>query len=245
MSAVRNLCEWRKFKTVVGRRTRRFVGCAERTVSLDDAQSARYTIKKFRKLRKLLPVVMRSIVVAAFFLLSALSAGTDTPDTRLIACLACHGANGQSEIPAVPSLGGQPAFYLTIQLLMFRERLRVVEPMNQMLKGLKDDDLREMATYLAKLPPPAPASGSIDAARMEGARALIEQHRCNFCHKRDYSGEQNVPRLAGQREDYLAKSLKEYKYNTRRGYDASMADVLYPISDEQILDLAYFLSRLR
>jgi len=24
-----------------------------------------------------------------------------------------------------------------------------------------------------------------------------------------------------------------------------MADVLYPISDEQILDLAYFLSRLR
>ena len=128
---------------------------------------------------------------------------------------------------------------------MFRERLRLVEPMSQMLQGLKDDDLRGMATYLAKLPPPEPAGGSVDAARMERARALIEQHRCNFCHQRDYSGEQNVPRLAGQREDYLAKALQEYKYNARRGYDASMADVLYPISDEQILDLAYFLSRLR
>ena len=41
------------------------------------------------------------------------------------------------------------------------------------------------------------------------------------------------------------KALREYKNNTRRGYDASMSDVLYPISDEQIRDLAYFLSRLR
>jgi cytochrome c553 len=80
---------------------------------------------------------------------------------------------------------------------------------------------------------------------MERARELIDQHRCNFCHKRDYSGEQNVPRLAGQREAYLVKALREYKNNMRRGYDASMADVLYPISDEQILDLAYFLARLR
>ena len=55
----------------------------------------------------------------------------------------------------------------------------------------------------------------------------------------------NVPRLAGQREDYLVKTLREYKNNTRRGYDASMADVLYQISDEQIVDLAYCLARLR
>jgi cytochrome c553 len=38
---------------------------------------------------------------------------------------------------------------------MFREKLRVVEPMNQMLQGLKDDNLRSMAAQLAKLPPPA------------------------------------------------------------------------------------------
>jgi cytochrome c553 len=80
---------------------------------------------------------------------------------------------------------------------------------------------------------------------VDRAQALIAQHRCNFCHNPDYSGEQNVPRLASQREDYLVKALREYKDNTRRGYDASMADVLYLISDEQILDLAYFFARLR
>lgn len=188
---------------------------------------------------------MSSIIVAAFMLLSAFSLDAETLEARLSSCLACHGAGGQSTIPEVPSLGGQPAFYLTIQLVMFREKLRVVEPMNQVMQGLKDDDLRDMAAYLAKLPPPEPAGGPADPARVERAQALIEQHRCNFCHNRDYSGEQNVPRLAGQREDYLVKALREYKDNTRRGYDASMADVLYLISDEQILDLAYFLARLR
>jgi cytochrome c553 len=182
---------------------------------------------------------------AALVLLTALPVIADTFEARLAPCLACHGTNGQSVIPEVPSLGGQPVFYLTVQLLMFREKLRIVEPMNQMLQGLTDDDLRSMAAYLAKLPPPAPADGPIDNTRMEQARALIEQHRCNFCHNRDYSGGENVPRLVGQREDYLVKALREYKNNTRRGYDASMADVLFPITDEQLLDLAYFLARLR
>jgi cytochrome c553 len=177
--------------------------------------------------------------------LLARAVNADTIEGRLAPCLACHGANGQSAIPEVPSLGGQPDFYLTVQLLMFREKLRVVEPMNQVMQGFKDDDLRDMAAFLTKLPPPEPAGDSMDAARMERARALIEQHRCNFCHQGNYSGEENVPRLAGQREDYLVKALREYKNNTRRGYDASMADVLFLISDEQILDLAYFLARLR
>ena len=199
----------------------------------------------FRKYLLESRIVIRGIVAATFVLLPALTAGADTIEARLAPCLACHGANGQSIIPEVPSLGGQPAFYLTIQLVMFREKLRVVEPMNQMMQGLRDDDLRNMASQLAKLPTPKPADGPVDSARVERARTLIEEHRCNFCHNPDYSGEQNVPRLAGQREDYLVKALREYKNNTRRGYDASMADVLYPISDEQILDLAYFLARLR
>lgn len=188
---------------------------------------------------------MRGFVVAMLVLLSALPASAASLEERLAPCLACHGKKGQSEIPEVPSLGAQPAFYITIQLFMFREKLRVVELMNEVTKGLSDDELRSMADFISKLPPPQPVGPPADPARMERARALIEQHRCNFCHNRDYAGAENVPRLAGQREDYLVKTLREYKSNTRRGYDASMADVLYPISDEQILDLAYFLAHLR
>src|SRR5262244_97211 len=61
---------------------------------------------------------------------------------RLAPCLACHGERGQSEQPEVPSLGAQPAFYVMVQLYMFRERLRTVEMMHATMQGLADDDLR-------------------------------------------------------------------------------------------------------
>ena len=59
------------------------------------------------------------------------------------------------------------------------------------------------------------------------------------------SGRDNIPHIANQREDYLAKTLREYKSNTRHGYDASMADVMQPISEAQIAELAYFLARVK
>ena len=178
-------------------------------------------------------------------LMAALPVAAAAFEERLAPCLACHGEKGQSETPEVPSLGAQPAFYVMVQLYMFRERLRTVEVMNAMTQGLTDDDLRGMADAIAKLPPPRPVEASGDPARLDRARALIQQHRCAFCHNPDFSGAQQVPRLAGQREDYLVKALREYKNNTRRAYDPAMADVLYDISDEQILDLAYFLAHIR
>jgi cytochrome c553 len=178
------------------------------------------------------------------FMMAALPVTAASLEERLAPCLACHGAQGQSEQPEVPSLGAQPAFYVMVQLYMFRERLRIVEVMNATTQGLTDDDLRSMAEVIATLPPPPPAADPGDPARLEQARALIQQHRCNFCHNPDFSGAQQVPRLAGQREDYLVKALREYKNNTRRGYDPAMAEVLYAISDEQLRDLAYFLARL-
>lgn len=188
--------------------------------------------------------LMHTIVAAALVLSPALVVAAETLETRLAPCLACHGEKGQSVKPEVPSLGGQPEFYLTVQLLMFRDRLRAVDVMNKTLLGFSNDDLRNTAAFLAKLPPPQ-SGGTADPARVEKARAIIGQNHCNVCHDRDFAGQQNVPRLAGQREDYLVKALREHKDNTRRGYDASMADVIYHISDEQIADLAYFLARLR
>ena len=188
---------------------------------------------------------MRRVAVAATLAgLAALPVCAQTSQERLTVCLTCHGEKGQSENPEVPSLGAQPAFYLLIQLYMFRERQRVVEVMNEATKALTDDELRNLADIVSKLPPPAPVEGPADDARMERARVLIQQHRCNFCH-RNLTGRENVPRLAGQREDYLSKTLHEYKTNIRRGYDASMAEVMYPLNDAQILDLAYFIARAR
>lgn len=166
-------------------------------------------------------------------------------EERVAPCLACHGEKGQSENPEVPSLGGQQAPYVLIQLFLFREKQRVVEIMNEMAKGFSDDDLRKFSDFIAKLPKPQPPAGEVDAARMQRAQVLVQQNRCGFCHNTDFSGRDNVPRIANQREDYLVKTLREYKSNARAGYDASMADVVAVLNDEQIVELSYYIAHVR
>jgi cytochrome c553 len=163
---------------------------------------------------------------------------------KLEPCLACHGAQGQSETANVPSLGAQNAAYVLIQLFMFREGLRLAEPMNDMAKGLSDDDLRSISSDIAALPPPRPPASDGDPSRLDRARALVEQNHCNICHRLDFSGQENVPRVADQREDYLLKALREYKSGARHGYDATMAEALQPVGDAQIVELAYYLAHL-
>jgi len=189
---------------------------------------------------------MRGLTVGAILAgLAVLPVCAQQLDARLPTCFACHGENGTSQLPDIPSLGAQPAFYVTVQMLMFRDKLRVTEPMNEMAKGLTDDDLRKAADIISKLPAPPPVADNPDPARMDKARALATQHRCNFCHQTNFQGLDNVPRLAGQREDYLLKALRGYKDNSRRGYDAQMSEVVYGMKDEDFVDLAYFLARVK
>jgi cytochrome c553 len=184
-------------------------------------------------------------LVIAALLTGVLPAGGADLSEKLAPCLACHGAEGQSEIDKVPSLGAQPAPYSVIQMFMFREKMRVVEPMNDMAKELSDDDLQATAAALAALPAPKPPPDPGNPARLERARTLAEQNHCNICHRADFSGQQNVPRLADQREDYLLKTLREYKSAARRGYDPIMVEVLQPIDDAQLVELAYYLAHTR
>jgi cytochrome c553 len=197
------------------------------------------------------PAVMRlpvrligSFVAAGLLLPLCISClGAQPLEDRLPACFACHGKNGQSQLPDVPSLGAQPRFYALIQLVLFRDKLRVFVPMNEMLSGLADDELRKAADLIGTSPPPQPPVEPEDRARMERARELASKHRCDFCHQANFEGHDNVPRLAGQREDYLLKALRSYKDNSRYAYDAQMADVVYPLQDRDFVELAYFLAR--
>src|SRR5438132_177277 len=121
--------------------------------------------------------------------------------SRMARCISR--SSRQSENLEVPSLGAQPAPFVLIQLYLFREKQRRVEPMTQAAQGLTDDDLRQFSEFIVKLPAPKPPQGAPDAARIERGRALAQSHRCGFCHSPDFSGHDNIPRLAAQREDYL------------------------------------------
>jgi cytochrome c553 len=186
-----------------------------------------------------------SLIALVLVYATAVPCFAESLQERMSLCLACHGESGESQNPEVPSLGAEPAPYVLIQLYLFREKQRLVDSMNEATKDLTDEDLRQFSDSIAKLPAPKPPPESPDPGRMERGQALAQKYRCGFCHNRDLAGHDNVPRLAAQREDYLVKSLREYKSSTRHGYDATMAEVTQPIPEAEILDLAYFMARAR
>jgi cytochrome c553 len=160
-------------------------------------------------------------------------------------CAACHGANGRTETPGVPVLAGQHSLYAITQLFLFREGRRTDERMTAVAKTLTDDDLRGFSDYIGTLPPvPAPPPATPpDAARMSKGKALAEQHKCLVCHGADLGGGQQVPRIAGQREEYLQASLHGFKSGKRAAYTQAMPSAVSQIPVDELDTLAYFVAR--
>ena len=186
-------------------------------------------------------------VIAAGVIACALTANAQalSYEEKLPACLACHGEKGISATAEVPSLAGMPADFTLIQLFLFRQGTRKVEIMNDLAKDMTDDDLRKFSEYFAKLPPPKASGDAADPQVAARAQAVIAKNHCSSCHNPDFSGREQMPRLAGQREDYLLKALRDYKSAQRPGYDATMDEVIRPVTEQDIVDLAHYLARLR
>ena len=173
-------------------------------------------------------------------------------------CAACHGSEGRSELPLVPSLAGQHSFYAITQLFLFRDGRRNDHPasaaMSALAKGMSDGDLRGYSEAVARLPAAALAASPVepaalpprDPARFERGRQLAADHRCSSCHGADLAGGGQVPRLGGQREDYLQIALKGFQSGTRLGYTPAMNEALSGLKAEDLDDLAlYIASSLR
>jgi cytochrome c553 len=160
-------------------------------------------------------------------------------------CLACHGENGASPTPDTPSLGGIPEFYALLQLVEFRDGNRKSEVMRDVVQDMTDDDLRAAAAFVAEQPrPPAPEEQG-DPERMRRAASLVAKNRCGNCHGKQYLGGEQMPPLRHQREDYLLKALLDYKAERRLGDRAAMVEVVTPLSDADLGDLAHYFAHVR
>lgn len=180
-------------------------------------------------------------MLAAALLLSAGSAvAQDMPlAERIKLCAACHGEDGNSQVPNVPSLAGQPEFFLVNQVFLFREGVRKVEGMSELLKGLKDPDLVAIAKHFAALEP-RPSTEPVDPALVKRGAALAGPMRCASCHLPGLAGQQQMPRLARQRIDYLIHSMKQFRDGTRSGADTLMSNVVAGTSDADLAALAHY-----
>jgi cytochrome c553 len=190
------------------------------------------------------PLARGAALAALLLLAPAALALAASFEERTALCLACHGPDGQSLIPETPSIGGQPFFFVVAQLFLFRRGGRANAAMSEVARPMTDDDLRAFGEWVARLPPPRPPEAAADPARIARGTALVRQRPCTACHNPDFSGREQMPRLAHQREEYLLRAMREYKSGARIGYGSSMSEELVGLSDTDLQDLAYFLAHL-
>lgn len=158
---------------------------------------------------------------------------------RIKQCATCHGEDGNSKLEKIPSLAGQPEFFILNQLFLMREGVRKIEAMAPFVKDLKDEDLQALAAHFSKLPPRA-SEENVDPDLVKRGAALSERLRCTSCHLPTLAGQEQMPRLARQRIDYMVDAMKAYRDNKREGADTAMTAVIVGISDADLTALAHY-----
>jgi cytochrome c553 len=183
--------------------------------------------------------------LSALAIVPARAADTAAVKEKAELCAGCHGENGISQTENIPSLAGQQDQFLQWQLVFFRSGARKNEQMQPIVEQITNDDIRNLGAYFASLAPPKPSSPDDNPDLSKKGAQAAAGRRCASCHADTFAGTKAVARLAGQREEYLVKALHDYKSGVRSGgAGAAMADVAYPLSDEEITALAHYLSHL-
>jgi cytochrome c553 len=182
-------------------------------------------------------------LAAVFLCVAQASAQSGGLSEKIQLCSACHGEDGNSKIEKIPSLAGQPAFFILNQLFLMREGVRKVEAMAPIVKDLKDDDLDGLSKHFANLPARR-SDEPVDPALAKRGADISVQRRCGSCHLPSLAGTDQMPRLARQRIDYLTISLKEFRDGTRPGGDTAMSANVAGASDADLVALAHYCASL-
>lgn len=188
----------------------------------------------------------RMLTLASAMALCGSAAARASPPApaTLAVCGSCHGADGNSPSPAIPSIAGQPRLFIENQLVVIREGLREVPVMKDSVARLSDEEIVALARHYAEQPLKPPAM-RVDAAKARRGAELSRKALCGTCHLPDYAGQQQVPRLAGQHEDYLLLAMKSFRDQPGPGRDTIMSASLYGLKDAELADLAHYLAAFK
>ena len=166
----------------------------------------------------------------------ALAAGRE----RATLCSVCHGEDGNSRKPDVPNLAGQNPHYLWKQIDNFASGRRRNFVMQALAKDFTDEDKINLAIYFASN---MPRTGPADPQRAPRGAKLFRQ-RCAACHGPDGHGTRDYARLAGQRREYLVATLTAFRDGNGKRRSNVMSAQVRELSDDDIADLAAYLSAL-
>jgi cytochrome c553 len=158
-------------------------------------------------------------------------------------CAGCHGENGVPQEKTTPIIWGQTLGYQYLQLRDYKNGDRKNEQMTPVVEMLERQDLLALAEYFSKqawprnLAPPVPPDVAERAARANTAVG------CTGCHQGQYQGEGTQPRLAGQNEAYMSKTMLEIRTGERAN-NPGMTTLMKATSLDDIKALAQYLAAL-
>jgi cytochrome c553 len=158
-------------------------------------------------------------------------------------CDACHGPGGNSVLAETPSLAGQTARYLYLQLKDFKEKRRENPLMSPMAANLDKAQMLALAQYYAEKKLKA-NDFKVASEKVRAGKAKAGEVLCPMCHLGGFSGQNEIPRVAGQRYDYIVKQLKDFKAMKRTNDAGNMTSVSKTLNDEDIDALAQYITSL-
>ena len=185
--------------------------------------------------------VVGGFVIAT--LVAVPSAGAQSIEEKAQACGACHGENGVPPDKSWPVIWGQHQGYLYLQLRDFKSGSRENEVMGPIAQALERDDMLALGLYFSQKAWPnlrqlrAPDMVAAQAARANGSVG------CTGCHQAGYLGEGTQPRLAGQRYEYILKSMMDFRTGSR-GNNPGMSELMRATSEDDLKALAAYLAGL-
>ncbi len=158
-------------------------------------------------------------------------------------CAACHGQNGKPVDKTIPIIWGQQAGYIYIQLRDFKRGDRKNEIMQPIVSSFEKEDMLAIAEYFAQKP--WPNLGQPRSAKDVAQRALSAERSvgCTSCHLDQFQGAGTTPRLAGQSQEYLAKTIADFRTRAR-GNNPGMTDLMRATSPDDLAALAEYLGGL-
>ena len=203
-----------------------------------------------------------SLLLAASLAAPVFSAHADAPKAAAKAdpakgaasyapvCAACHGADGNSMVPANPKLAQQHPEYIQKQLQEFKSGKRANPIMMGMVAALSDEDMKNMAVWLStqKAAPGNSSDKNLVALGERIYRGGIADRQiaaCAGCHSPNGAGiPAQYPRLSGQHADYTAAQLTAFRDGVRLN-SLQMTQVASKLNDREIKAVADYIAGLR
>ena len=186
----------------------------------------------------LLPLFLLALLVVG-----GAHAGVEEGKAKAEVCGACHGADGNSATSDYPILAGQASRYIYLQLKDYKEGRRKHALMTPMAANLSKQDMRDLGDYFAAQK--AKGTGfQADGAKVARGKKVADDALCPMCHMGGFSGQNEVPRVAGQYQAYVLRQLMAFKNKERTNDAGNMQSVMRNISDEDIEALSHYVANI-